>query len=101
MPKRIQRKRIRGWRMPDGAVYVGRPTGWGNPYRVGTPLPSYRAATDPAHAVELYRTLVASSPTFQAMARRDLAGRDLLCWCPIGQPCHAEVLLRIAAGGEP
>ena len=29
-PKRIQRKRTKGWRMPKGAVYVGRPTKWGN-----------------------------------------------------------------------
>ncbi|GAA2346660.1 DUF4326 domain-containing protein [Dactylosporangium salmoneum] len=101
MPARIQRRRARGWRMPEGAIYVGRPTGYGNPYRVGTPLPGYRAATDAAHAVELYRALVASSPAFQAMARRDLAGRDLVCWCRESDPCHADVLLRIAAGGEP
>lgn len=31
-PKRIQRQRTKGWRMPDGAVYVGRPTKWGNPF---------------------------------------------------------------------
>ena len=35
MPKRIQRRRTRGWRMPEGAIYVGRPTKWGNPYLVG------------------------------------------------------------------
>ena len=34
-PTRIQRRRTPGWRMPPGAVYVGRPTRWGNPYRVG------------------------------------------------------------------
>jgi hypothetical protein len=43
-------------------------------------------------------------------ARRELGGRDLVCWCPIDQPCHADVLLEIAnqesvtsapnAGGE-
>ena len=31
-PKRIQRQRAKGWRMPDGAIYVGRPSKWGNPY---------------------------------------------------------------------
>lgn len=31
MPERIQRSRAAGWRMPPGAVYVGRPTRWGNP----------------------------------------------------------------------
>ena len=34
-PKRIQRKRTRGWRLPEGAVAVTRPTFWGNPFPVG------------------------------------------------------------------
>lgn len=38
MPQRIQRKRVKGWRMPPGAVYVGRPSDWGNPFRVGYAL---------------------------------------------------------------
>lgn len=33
-PVRIQRRRTKGWRMPAGAVYVGRPTKWGNPWRL-------------------------------------------------------------------
>lgn len=37
MPQRIQRQRTRGWRMPQGAVYVGRPTKWGNPFKIGGP----------------------------------------------------------------
>lgn len=32
MPQRIQRRRTKGWRMPAGALYVGRPTKWGNPF---------------------------------------------------------------------
>lgn len=32
-PQRIQCKRTAGWRMPDGAVYVGRPSRWGNPFQ--------------------------------------------------------------------
>jgi hypothetical protein len=35
MPERIQRKRTKGWRMPEDAVYVGRGTKWGNPFVVG------------------------------------------------------------------
>lgn len=34
MPQRIQRKRTKGWRMPEGAIYVGRPTVYGNPFEV-------------------------------------------------------------------
>ena len=32
--------------------------------------------------------------------RNELAGSDLACWCPLGQPCHADVLLEIANRGE-
>lgn len=35
MPQRIQRKRTKGWRMPEGAIYVGRGSIWGNPFVVG------------------------------------------------------------------
>ena len=42
MPERIQRKRTKGWRMPEGAIYVGRPTKWGNPY---WPSPLTRSPT--------------------------------------------------------
>ena len=34
MPKRIQRKRIKGWRMPKNAIYVGRPSKFGNPFSI-------------------------------------------------------------------
>lgn len=54
-----------------------------------------------AKAVELYRRLLSQRPDLRAAAVRDLAGRDLACWCALGAPCHADVLLRVAAGGEP
>ena len=28
--------------------------------------------------------------------KAELRGRDLCCWCPLDQPCHADVLLEIA-----
>lgn len=34
MPERIQRRRVKGFVMPAEAIYVGRPTKWGNPWRV-------------------------------------------------------------------
>lgn len=34
MPIRIQRKRTKGWKMPENTVYVGRPTKWGNPFKL-------------------------------------------------------------------
>jgi hypothetical protein len=89
-PVRIQRRRTAGWRMPDGAVYVGRPTRFGNPYAHDA-TPAGRA-----EVVGRYRELAAADPALQAAARRQLAGRDLACWCPLDQPCHADVLLTIA-----
>ena len=34
-PKRVQRQRTKGWRMPEGCVYVGRGSRYENPFRVG------------------------------------------------------------------
>lgn len=109
-PVRIQRRRTKGWRMPEGAVYVGRPTGWGNPYAVGwryaIEYPGgrrevYADVRDRAQAVELYRTWLRDQPSMIDAIRDELAGRDLACWCPLNEPCHADVLLHVAAGGKP
>lgn len=43
--RRIQRRRNPGWRMPTGAVYVGRPTKWGNPHHVTPAVTAYLAVT--------------------------------------------------------
>ena len=100
--KRIQRKRTKGWRMPEGAVYVGRPSRWGNPWRAG----DFRFLTGPkagrlmdvADAVQAFRNTIDRDPGARALAVTELAGRDLACWCPLDQPCHADVLLEIANG---
>ena len=34
-PQRVQRRRTKGWRMPENTVYVGRGSKWGNPYVIG------------------------------------------------------------------
>lgn len=34
-PQRIQRKNTKGWHTPQGALYVGRGTRYGNPYLIG------------------------------------------------------------------
>ncbi|TMZ66412.1 DUF4326 domain-containing protein [Klebsiella pneumoniae] len=104
MPTRIQRRRNKGWRMPQGAVYVGRPTRWGNPFMVGEPYAIRGTETwtvrDRAHAVALYRDYLAARPGLAERARVELAGRDLACWCPLDQPCHGDVLLEIAGGAR-
>ncbi len=102
-PKRVQRSRARGARLPASAVVVTRPGRWGNPYVVGRALltdGNFESIRDPAHAVELHRAWLARQPELVAEIRWWLQGRDLACWCGDG-PCHGETLLRVAAGGAP
>lgn len=153
MPERVRRRRVEGWKKPEGAVYVGRGSKWGNPFayrdrsmglvrygpkhlerfgrswdyegRISGPDTSHhmwfsaddvvetyvRWATR-AELVELYRlTLTDPTPGMRMASpsrrgrflevtvddiRRELAGKDLMCWCPLYGPCHADVLLEIA-----
>lgn len=105
-PIRIQRRRAKGWRMPEGAVYVGRGSPWGNPFVVG------RDGTA-AECVQLYAALLGGLICISAKAGaieqravldharahlQDLRGRDLACWCRPGAPCHADLLLDLANG---
>lgn len=93
-PQRIQRRRTKGWRMPKGAVYVGRPTKWGNPESIGTPHPLTGEPMDAEEVTWRYRQY--SSPMSVYDIRAELQGRDLVCWCPLDRPCHADVLLELA-----
>ena len=54
-PKRIQRKRTKGWRMPEGAKYCGRPTIFGNPFAIGLPDPVTGEPMTPTACVAWYR----------------------------------------------
>lgn len=95
-PKRIQRKRTKGWRMPEGAVYVGRGTKWGNPWIVDPNRATHPATNQyrdtAAECVRLYSDLVYGRDDLL----EPLRGRNLACWCPLDQPCHADVLLELA-----
>jgi AAA domain/Domain of unknown function (DUF4326) len=91
-PRRLQLQRRKGWRLPEGAVRVARPSRWGNPYPV-TEKASTRAHGE---AVDRYRRHLVEHPELVEAARRELAGKDLACWCQPYLPCHADVLLEIA-----
>jgi hypothetical protein len=88
--KRIQRKRSKGWKMPSNAVYVGRPTKWGNPYFMEPRGQFTREQAIEAYENYIKRVLVAY-PDFLD----ELKGKDLACWCPLDKPCHADVILKI------
>jgi hypothetical protein len=50
-------------------------------------------------AVAMYRRWLDRRSDLVDAARRELAGRDLMCWCTVRDACHADVLLLVAAGG--
>jgi hypothetical protein len=121
-PVRVQLSRAKGWRMPENTVSVARPGKWGNPFVVGKiahvwhrpgtahgwpkePLYIDRFRCDAAwHAVELFRAAMSGDPEWypadeHRWTRPDLQplrGKNLACWCPLDQPCHADVLLELA-----
>ncbi|MDQ0376593.1 DUF4326 domain-containing protein [Amycolatopsis thermophila] len=102
--------------MPEGAVYVGRPTRWGNPcdWRAyptmhhdaeGEAWPisdaeRRRFAVSDFEAEVVYGAGRRASYPSDEEIRRELRGRHLVCWCPLDQPCHADLLLRIANSPE-
>jgi hypothetical protein len=109
MPDRIQLRRTKGWRKPQGAVVAARPSRWGNPYTFADKAPAHRSAAQ-AIAVQRYRwwlegcrleRVLNGAPPSPAAIRAALAGRDLCCWCAPGAPCHADVLLDIANRAAP
>jgi hypothetical protein len=70
------------------AVYVGRPSKWGNPYIVGRMTPK--------EAVAGYRDQWLPYRMSRGLAPLELRGKNLACFCKPGEPCHADVLLELA-----
>ena len=89
MPRRFQRSRRAGARLPEGVIVVTRPTKWGNPH----PLDLGRAEAVRRFEADL---LAGGLRVSVEDARRELRGRDLACYCPLDEPCHADVLLIVA-----
>lgn len=120
IPARGQRKRVKGWTMPEGGLYVGRPTQWGNPWRVKSEGRRHVVTHEPmgalsrgvvgsydtveeaaARAVAEYRAYLAGQSDLWLLGRlKPLYGKVLLCWCPLGQACHVDVLIEFAAARQ-
>ena len=90
-PRRIRLSRRKGFRLPTGAIVVARPAKWGNPHKIGAKLTR-------AKAIALYRRDLLSGRLKVSVndVRMELAGRDLACWCPLDELCHADLLIEIA-----
>lgn len=107
MPKRIQMTRQAPWRKdnPDAVIVARKGNGpafdvilgrYGNPYKVTEDTQAGRR-----EAVDLFiRWIKKQNPSLIAIMRADPRGKDLACWCPLDQPCHADVLLKLANDGD-
>lgn len=97
--------------MPENAVYVGRPTRWGNPFRAvlegewwyvkdgeGNYWDAAHRGKDSAVrvCVRLYRAWIEGKIGIEYVDLAQLKGKNLACFCKEDEPCHADVLLELA-----
>lgn len=117
-PIRVQRKRTKGYRMPPNTVSVTRPGRFGNPFRPRECRAAGYEGTDAEikrRCVEAFRAWLTHKdgwlnwmgPEAEAAKKAimdglpELRGKNLACFCNLGDPCHADVLLDLANRGEP
>lgn len=98
-PHRVQRKRTKGWRKPKNTIYVGRGTIWGNPFPISKNCTPEMAVERFAMHLHSYFSWVLGKP-YGGKEYEDwigpLRGKNLMCYCPLNQPCHADILLELA-----
>lgn len=87
MPKVLNRRNGHPLCGHHDRIYVGRPSKWGNPYRVGVDGDHFEVR-------QKYAIYLLENPLLMSQLE-ELRGHDLVCWCaPL--PCHADVLLRLS-----
>lgn len=87
MPKVLNRRVLVSGKIPEGAVYCGRGSDWGNPFIIGKD--GTRAEVCNKFEAEILPSLDVSA----------LKGKDLVCWCaPLR--CHCDAILKKANGGN-
>ncbi len=107
-PRRLQLSRKRGFRLQEASralnglavVKVARMSIWGNPWPVGvvTLAGETLTADKVVERYEGWAEMMISDGVFDLEMLR---GKNLACWCALGAPCHADVLLRLANAPGP
>lgn len=87
MPKILNAKVV-GFTQPN-AVYIGRPSEFGNQFRVDD---DGMTRND---VIDKFERWIYSNPAKMSDVKRKLKGKDLICWCA-PKRCHGEILMRIA-----
>lgn len=95
MPKVLNKRGMA--KLPEGAVYVGRPSKWGNPFVIGRD--GSRRVVMRKYAQWVSARMKDYKDDFGKEMVRELKGKDLICWCA-PEACHADILLHLANGGE-
>ena len=73
--------------MPQGSVYIGRPSKFGNPFEIG------KDGTR-EEVVLKYEQYILSNPELLEDAILELRGKDLVCFCA-PKSCHGDILLKL------
>lgn len=120
LPVRVQRKRVKGWKMPPNTVSVTRPGRWGNPFKIGDLIKigngkkqgefsylkclypkyndgSFKELKNSEDVIAAYKEYVTKYPSKDMI---ELKGKNLACFCPLDKPCHADILLEVVSNME-
>jgi hypothetical protein len=79
-------------KIPEDAIYVGRPSRWGNPFKIGIIDGRH---IDRENVILLFRQYALAKLRIEPHWLDELKGKDLVCWCT-PQKCHADILLELA-----
>lgn len=113
---RVQRKRTKGFKLPENTVCVNRGTKWGNPYKVGKPIQEAigfntmiingvankqqwlnNEPLNNHQACILYevylRDMIKHDP--EKFDLSELKGKNLACFCGLDIECHADILINL------
>lgn len=117
--KRIQRKRLKGWKKPVNSIYIGRPSIFGNPFLINekvfqaSPCMEFWAEDKFSQkdlekygenqiirtvdeAIRLYKEYIL--PEIPKDILNQLKGKTLMCWCSLNEPCHGDVIIDYLEG---
>lgn len=106
---RVQRKRTKGYKLPENTKCVNRGTKWGNPFKVikegnywnvtnvlSNDFGSYQTKNQAnKKAIELYGDWLKEELKAKRLDLRELQGKNLACFCSLELDCHADHLIKL------